>query len=68
MMSLLCRFIWIVQSLDKVVDMPVIVNDSDCIVDNGSGVLLLVCWFCISRCITPGFNLDAPTKSSLVFA
>ena len=30
MMSLLCRFIWIVQSLDKVVDMPVIVNDSDC--------------------------------------
>ena len=30
MMSLLCRFIWVVQSLDKVVDMPVIVNDSDC--------------------------------------
>ena len=29
-MSLLCRFIWLVQSLDKVVDMPVIVNDSDC--------------------------------------
>ena len=30
MMSLLCRYIWVVQSLDKVVDMPVIVNDSDC--------------------------------------
>ena len=30
MMSLLCRFIWVVQSLDKVVDMPVIVNDIDC--------------------------------------
>ena len=30
MMSLLCRFIWVVQSLDKVVDMPVIANDSDC--------------------------------------
>ena len=30
MMSLLCRFIWVVQSLDKVVDMPVIVNDSVC--------------------------------------
>ena len=30
MMSLLCRFIWVVQSLDKVVDMPVLVNDSVC--------------------------------------
>ena len=88
MMSLLCRIIWVVQSLDKVVDRPVIVNDngsaSNFIVDNDSGMLLLVllvlhfalhsrrlpaglvCLFISS--FTPGFNLDAPTQSSLVFA
>ena len=42
MMSLLCRIIWVVQSLDKVVDRPVIVNDSgsasNFIFDNDSGM------------------------------
>ena len=55
MMSLLCRIIWVVQSLDKVVDRPVIVNDSAVPQISSSTTTVArcfwFCWFCISRCI-----------------